>query len=64
VRNGALENEPEVRMSSFPEEWVNEQPEGEEPLGEEAGLESVGEELGLDDDDQEDVPREEDERLR
>jgi hypothetical protein len=47
-------------VSSFPEEWVNEQPEGRDPLGEEAGLEGVGEELGLgDDEDEPDEPDEE-----
>jgi hypothetical protein len=46
-------------VTSFPEEWVNEQPEGPDPLGEEAGLEGVGEELGLDDDDELDEPDEE-----
>ena len=37
-------------MSSFPEEWVNEQPEGGDD--EESGLEGVAQELGLGEEDE------------
>lgn len=37
-------------MSSFPEEWVNEQPGGDEEDA--AGLEGVGQELALDEEDE------------
>jgi len=38
-------------VSSFPEEWVNENPDADDD--DEAGLEGVGKELGLGDEDEE-----------
>ncbi|HWG55780.1 MAG TPA: hypothetical protein VNT58_04585 [Gaiellaceae bacterium] len=37
-------------MSSFPEEWVNEQPGGDDEDA--AGMEGVGQELGLDEEEE------------